>query len=554
LKSTINIISDCFDLHAIQKDTIDSVNFYDFAHWFIIKADKLAVRPKVAKGFYENLRFYPNPPPFGRNKNYALHCMFQLILYKPWHNNPDTMIEYLLKDTEEDEAKEENSEYDENKRRLECFQHAYKDFLEFEQQRAKKSLSPVLYANALKQASFAHGIWSKKDAAQYEEQQKSQCSRDPEEWMCLLHASNILKVSKKYRFVEKDDWDISPIATTMDIKRHLTQSVMTNKQTFIVPPFKDSTDDIKFGTPEQILAYKIIMNHQQRALQDRNTEPLHMLIQGEAGTGKSWLFPILRRDLIKNTKKFCAQSARAAILIGGVTIHSLMTIPIGRAKKIIDGIAKNKLQDRFKSKVALAATYIIIDERSLIGSHLFYWMNKRLQDATGKSDIFGGISVIMFGDIMQLPPVQDSVLYECRPDQRGKAEVTDAFNLHLQFETVVILSEIKRQSGKSKKAQQFRDALGRLRLAETIPEDYDFFKQRFLTNLSVEEERSFDDVMHIMYKRDFAASHNADCLHKLEMPIAQINADHHPLDGHGHEASVKLAGNLAPTIKVQKLC
>ena len=44
---------------------------------------------------------------------------------------------------------------------------------------------------------------------------------------------------------------------------------------------------------------------------------------------------------------------------------------------------------------------------------------------------------------MQLPPVLDSVLYELRSHQFRKPEITDAYNLHLQFDTVVILSSWK---------------------------------------------------------------------------------------------------------------
>lgn len=55
--------------------------------------------------------------------------------------------------------------------------------------------------------------------------------------------------------------------------------------------------------------------------------------------------------------------------------------------------------------------YLIIDEFSVVGQKMFAWINRRCKQATGNLTIpFGGMSIILVGDIAQLPPVTDQVL------------------------------------------------------------------------------------------------------------------------------------------------
>ena len=59
----------------------------------------------------------------------------------------------------------------------------------------------------------------------------------------------------------------------------------------------------------------------------------------------------------------------------------------------------------------------IIDEFSVVGQKMFAWINRRCKQATGNLTIpFGGMSIILVGDIAQLPPVTDQVLYHTKPN------------------------------------------------------------------------------------------------------------------------------------------
>lgn len=49
------------------------------------------------------------------------------------------------------------------------------------------------------------------------------------------------------------------------------------------------------------------------------------------------------------------------------------------------------------------------------------WIDRRYRQGTGKFDLpFGEISVVLVGDIAQLPPVMDKVLYHKRPNEESE--------------------------------------------------------------------------------------------------------------------------------------
>ena len=89
------------------------------------------------------------------------------------------------------------------------------------------------------------------------------------------------------------------------------------------------------------------------------------------------------------------------------TLHSLLRLPIG-TKRLNDlkRTALLQLQSNLES-----VKYLIIDEYSFVIQGLFSWIDSRCKQAISKTNIlFGGNSVLLFGDIAQLPPVGDKVL------------------------------------------------------------------------------------------------------------------------------------------------
>lgn len=130
----------------------------------------------------------------------------------------------------------------------------------------------------------------------------------------------------------------------------------------------------------------------------------NLLIVGKAGTGKTTFL----KELVKNTKKkmsIVAPSGIAALEAGGQTIHSFLGfntiayIPGGS-----DG--RMKLSPGAQLWIQKLDT-LVIDEISMVRADLLDHIDSRLRKIRRIDKPFGGVQVVMMGDLKQIPPVVD---------------------------------------------------------------------------------------------------------------------------------------------------
>ncbi|XP_057839897.2 uncharacterized protein LOC131049831 [Cryptomeria japonica] len=189
-----------------------------------------------------------------------------------------------------------------------------------------------------------------------------------------------------------------------------------------------------------------------------------MIIQGTTGKCKSFLIDSIRQKLnifgtnTTNTLFVLAPTGVAAYNIQGTTIHAGLRIPIKEMHPLI-GQVLFTFQERFRH-----VKYLLIDEMSFLGPKLLLKIDSHLRQAfpDKQHEPFGGLSIILVGDLGQLSPVMDKPAY---------ASHSTALNLWRSFTTVVTLHTIFRQQGSSIKQQQFRSMLQNIRDAQPNKHD-----------------------------------------------------------------------------------
>ena len=160
--------------------------------------------------------------------------------------------------------------------------------------------------------------------------------------------------------------------------------------------------------------------HEDGTCSCTNCSPLCMFISGVGGTGKSFLIHTIRatvNDLWKDNKEsvrcaLAAPTGLAAFNIDGVTVHRLFQLPVEHDSKTSTywplPIESLKVMRNGFRNVKL----IIIDEVSMLSSLTLSYIHLRLEELFGGDQWFGGMNVLLVGDILQLPPVNGSMVFQ----------------------------------------------------------------------------------------------------------------------------------------------
>lgn len=125
-----------------------------------------------------------------------------------------------------------------------------------------------------------------------------------------------------------------------------------------------------------------------------------LFITGRAGTGKSTLLHLFKSTTRKKVVVL-APTGIAALNVGGQTIHSFFGFP---AKLIQQNDIKKRRDRRLYERMEV----LIIDEISMVRADLLDHIDYFLRINRNNATPFGGLQVIFFGDLFQLPPVVSS--------------------------------------------------------------------------------------------------------------------------------------------------
>ncbi|MGP1447191.1 MAG: helix-turn-helix domain-containing protein [Candidatus Limimorpha sp.] len=145
----------------------------------------------------------------------------------------------------------------------------------------------------------------------------------------------------------------------------------------------------------------------------------HIFLTGKAGTGKTTFL----KDLAAKTYKrlvIVAPTGVAAINAGGVTIHSFFQLPFGpllpEMPQTFLGQSSNSFStrslasqfqkiNRTKLKIMRSLDLLVIDEISMVRADVLDAIDTVLRRARRSEKPFGGVQLLMIGDVHQLAPI-----------------------------------------------------------------------------------------------------------------------------------------------------
>lgn len=131
----------------------------------------------------------------------------------------------------------------------------------------------------------------------------------------------------------------------------------------------------------------------------------NLFLTGRAGTGKTTFLRRLRANSPKRMVVL-APTGIAAINAGGVTIHSFFQLPFAPYVPGANYSQQNNYK-MHKSKTVLIQSFdlLVIDEISMVRADLLDAVDAALRRYRRSSEPFGGVQLLLIGDLQQLAPV-----------------------------------------------------------------------------------------------------------------------------------------------------
>lgn len=189
----------------------------------------------------------------------------------------------------------------------------------------------------------------------------------------------------------------------------------------------------------------------------------NIFINAPAGTGKSAL---IKYYCMQNQSKqkigLTSTTGISALNICGSTLHSFLGIGLGNDD--VDDLYNKVIRNSEKRELWLKLDLLIIDEISMLHPNLFDKLEKVACKVRENKACFGGIQLVVTGDLFQLPCVsQNSTL------------ITHSSKFKKCIKTTIQLRNIIRQSD-----HIFKGILNKIRIGVIDPQVKEILKTRFL--------------------------------------------------------------------------
>ena len=206
----------------------------------------------------------------------------------------------------------------------------------------------------------------------------------------------------------------------------------------------------------------------------------NIFLTGKAGTGKTTFLKNLK-DSANKRMVVVAPTGVAAINAGGVTIHSFFQLPFGPI--IPDELVKEQDNLSFrkfsKQKINIIKTIdlLIIDEISMVRADLLDGIDSTLRRFRKKDQPFGGVQLLMIGDLQQLAPVVKENEWSLLRNHYSTSFFFGSIALQKTNYVSIELEHVFRQSD-----QTFIDLLNKIRENKTHESVISTLNNRYIPN------------------------------------------------------------------------
>ncbi len=224
------------------------------------------------------------------------------------------------------------------------------------------------------------------------------------------------------------------------------------------------------STDDQYFNYNILISSWGPTQQGKHP---YYFLTGPAGTGKSYMIKLITTYLTNNHKNYLlmAPTGVAAQNIDGKTIHSELQIKPGSNNYI--SLAMQNPENRIRLRKIDA---IIIDETSMVSSNLLDFINQMFCELHNCALPFGGIMVLLVGDLAQLPPINAPFVFK---------------SVSWQFFMPLFLSISRRQS----EDMEFFEILQQIRFNQITNETWEKLKQKVTTPSNINSPLETTHIM-----------------------------------------------------------
>lgn len=247
----------------------------------------------------------------------------------------------------------------------------------------------------------------------------------------------------------------------------------------------------------------------------RNTHK-NIFLTGKAGTGKTTFLRQLKVDQPKRMA-VVAPTGVAAINAGGMTIHSFFQLPFG---PYVPGSAQDPTRQRHftreKIRLIQSVDLLVIDEISMVRADTLDAIDQVLRRYRDRFKPFGGVQLLMIGDLNQLPPVVKDEDWHLLRDHYQTAYFFGSHALRDTDPVRIELLHIYRQADAT-----FIDLLNKVRDNQMDAAVLDTLNSRYVPNFQPKPEEPY---ITLTAHNAAAQQINAEKLTALQYPSHQFKA------------------------------